>query len=162
DEPGPDDDDPDRETGPDDETSADGADGPAPAGGARRRWIALESVLAGGLAGATLLVHNVPHALAQPYWLDEAWVADSTRVPLSGVAALTGPSPIGWTVLLRLMVFGGQQRQRLLPLLLLAGATLVAYLLGRRSPLPKPVGGALAAGAVLFLPHALGRNDLKP
>jgi hypothetical protein len=131
----------------------------APAGG--RRLLALEWVLGGGIAAATLLVHDLHHILSQPYWIDEAWAADSVRVPLTEAPAVTASSPLGWTVLLHFMVIGGPQRQRLVPLLLLAAATVVAYLLGRRSPLPKPVGGALAAGALLLLPHALLRNDLK-
>jgi hypothetical protein len=118
-------------------------------------------VLAGSIAGATFLVHDVPQILSQPYWLDEAWVADSTRVPLSQVPSLTSATPIGWTLALRLVVLGGPQRHRLLPLLLLAGAVVLAYLIGRRAPLPAPVGGSVTALAVLLLPHTLVRSDLK-
>jgi hypothetical protein len=144
-------------------TDAAGRQPPAGTGAAvgARRSIVLESLLAGALAASTLLVHDLQSILNRPYWLDEAWVADSTRVPLSQVPLVTSSSPIGWTVLLRLMAVGGPQRQRLVPLLLLVGAAVLAYLLGRRAPLPKPIGGALAAGAVVLLPHALLRDDLK-
>jgi hypothetical protein len=121
----------------------------------------LEPVWAVLLAALTFVVHDVARIIDQSYWLGEAWVADSTRAPLADAPQLTSSSPLGWTVALRLVIFGGPQRHRLLPLLLLAAAVLVAYLIGRRSPLPKPVGGTLAAVAVLLLPHALQRNDLK-
>ena len=113
------------------------------------------------LSASVFLVHDVGNALRVPFWLDEAWVADSTRVPLSRLETVTSSSPIGWTAALRLIFAGGPERYRLLPLILLAGTVAVAYLLGRRAPLPAPVGGTLAAVAVLLLPHALVRNDLK-
>jgi hypothetical protein len=120
-----------------------------------------EAVLAAGLAALTFAVHDVGHVLAAPYWLDEAWVADSTRAPVSELPSLTGPTPIGFSFLLRLPVPGGEQRARLVPLVLLAVAVLLAYALGRRGPLPRPVGGTLAAVSVLLAPHVLVRNDLK-
>jgi hypothetical protein len=126
-----------------------------------RAWPRLEVALALLISGATFLVHDVAQILGRSLWVDEAWVADSTRAPLSQVPSLTSSSPIGWTFALRLVVFGGPQRYRLLPLLLLAAAVLMAYLIGRRAPLPAPVGGSLSALAVLLLPHALVRNDLK-
>jgi hypothetical protein len=122
------------------------------------RW---EAGLALGLAGLTFAVHDVGHVLSAPYWLDEAWVADSTRAPVSDLPWLTGPTPLGFTALLRLAVFGGEQRARLVPLVLLAVAVVLAYALGRRGPLPRPVGGTLAAVSVLLAPHVLVRNDLK-
>jgi hypothetical protein len=131
---------------------------PVPAGSRPGRWEALPAL---ALAGLTFLVHDVGHLLAAPYWLDEAWVADSTRAPLPDLPHLTGPTPIGFAALLRLSVLGGEQRARLVPLVGFAVAVLLAYALGRRGPLPRPVGGTLAAVAVLLAPHVLVRNDLK-
>ncbi|MCW2930204.1 MAG: hypothetical protein JWM19_1166 [Actinomycetia bacterium] len=69
------------------------------------------------LAGLSVVfVTNVPYQLRQPYWLDEAWVADSVRAPLSQVPRLASSTPLGWTLLLRLVPFGGPERQRLVPL----------------------------------------------
>jgi hypothetical protein len=123
-----------------------------------RHW---EALLALALATLTFGLHDVGHVLGAPYWLDEAWVADSTRAPVSDLPHLTGPTPIGFAALLRLSVFGGEQRARLVPLVLFAVAVLVAYALGRRAPLPPPVGGTLAGLSVLLAPHVLVRNDLK-
>ena len=84
------------------------------------------------LAGASVIfVTNVRFLLAQPYWLDEAWVADSVRAPLSLVPRLASSTPLGWTLLLRLVPFGGPERQRLVPLAIYALAAALAYLLGR-------------------------------
>ena len=125
------------------------------------RAAAAETVLAAVIAASTFLVHDVGRALSQSYWLDEAWVAVSTREPVSQAPFLTSSSPLGWTVLLRAVVVGGPERQRVVPLALLGVAAVLAYLLGRRSPLPSALGGSLAAVAVVLLPHALIRNDLK-
>ena len=52
-----------------------------------------------------------------PYWLDEAWVVDSVRAPLSLVPRLAATTPLGWILLLRLVPHGGLGRQRLVPLI---------------------------------------------
>jgi hypothetical protein len=77
----------------------------------------LEPVWAVLLAALTFVVHDVARIIDQSYWLGEAWVADSTRAPLADAPQLTSSSPLGWTVALRLVIFGGPQRHRLLPLL---------------------------------------------
>src|SRR5215470_18582533 len=42
-----------------------------------------------------LLVHDVEYMLRQSFWADEAWVAVSTRFPLSQLPVTTSSSPIG-------------------------------------------------------------------
>ena len=53
------------------------------------------AVLALGLL--VVLVHNVGYLLRQPFWTDEAWVAVTTRFPLSQLRATTSSTPIGWS-----------------------------------------------------------------
>jgi hypothetical protein len=110
-------------------------------------------------------VHNVPYLLRQPYWTDEAWVAVTTRFPLSELSATTSSTPIGWSVLLRLFTVRGEQTGRLLPLAFAAAAVMIAYWLGRGIGWQRrdiSVGaGLLAAVAVLLVPAMLVRDDLK-
>jgi len=83
------------------------------------------------LAGLTFVVHDVPYVLRWPFWTDEAWVAVTTRFPLSQLPAVTSSTPIGWSLLLRLFTVGGQQWLRLLPLCFAALTVAVAYVFGR-------------------------------
>jgi hypothetical protein len=69
-----------------------------------------------------LVVHDVGYLLRQPFWIDEAWVAVSTRFPLSQLPATTSATPIGWSVVLRIFSLGGNQTSRLLPLAFAAAA----------------------------------------
>ena len=108
-----------------------------------------------------IFVHDVHYILSQPYWLDEAWVADSVRAPLSLVPRLASSTPLGWTLLLRLVPAGGLQRQRLVPLIFAGLAVAVGYLLGRELRLTRFVAGLLTAAAVLLSPAMLVRDDLK-
>jgi hypothetical protein len=108
-----------------------------------------------------ILVTDVGYLLHQPYWLDEAWVADSVRAPLSVVPRLASSTPLGWTLLLRLVPFGGPERQRLVPLAFYALAVAIAYLLGRELRLTRFASGLLTAAAVLLAPSMLARGDLK-
>jgi len=118
--------------------------------------------LAALLALGVLLVHDVGYVLHHPYWLDEAWVADSTRVPLSRVPGVTAVTPVGFSLLLRAAVVGGDQRHRLIPLAF-AGATVsVAYLCGRGLGLRRDVSVLVLAIPALFAPAMLVRDDLKP
>lgn len=114
---------------------------------------------------ATFLVHDTGYVLSAPYWIDEAWVAISTKLPLRDLPSVVQTSPMGWEFLLRLVPFGGDQRQRLVPLILAAVAVVLAYVYVRRLPwnrlLLARVGGVLAAVAALLVPSALIRNDLK-
>jgi hypothetical protein len=127
---------------------------------------AIDAILAGVLALATLFVHSIHYLLSQTFWLDEAWVAVSTRVPLRQVPHVTSVTPLGWTLLLRGSRFGGQQDLRLLPLAFSVLSVAVAYLIGRSLPWGglwwRRVVGTLTALAVLLAPSSLARNDLKP
>jgi hypothetical protein len=123
-------------------------------------------LIAGVLAALTLVVHNVHYILSTPFWLDESWVATSTKLPLSDAPHVTSVTPLGWTVLLRGVFFGGPQGLRLVALGFALLAVIVAYLLGRTLPWPTPwqgrLAGALAGLAVMLAPSSLARNDLKP
>jgi hypothetical protein len=110
---------------------------------------------------ASLLWHSPATMLRTPYWLDEAWVADSLRAPVSDLARLTSSSPIGFTFLLRLVptVFG-DQRSRLVPLLFAAAIAPVAYLLGRELDRESRLTAVLFGCAAVVLPGVM-RHDLK-
>lgn len=124
-----------------------------------------ETALLALLALATFVVHDVGYVLRHRFWVDEDWVAVSTRFPLTQLHAVTSSSPIGWTFVLRLVPFGGPQRFRLVPLVFAALAVVAAYVLARRLSWPNSrfaVGaGVLAGVAVLLSPAMLVRNDLK-
>jgi hypothetical protein len=124
----------------------------------RLTWV--DHVLAVVLAAGVLVVHNVPYMLSQPFWVDESWVAVSTKAPIGSLKWITSSTPIGWTLLLRLVPGGGQQDLRLLPLVACALAVVLAYYLGRALPLPR-YAGVLTAAAVLFAPSMLTQSDLK-
>jgi hypothetical protein len=110
---------------------------------------------------SVLLVVSVHYLLTQPYWLDEAWVADSVRAPLGQAPRLSSSTPLGWTLLLRLVPFGGPQRQRLVPLAFDGLAVACGYLLGRELRLSRFSTGLLTAAGVLLAPAMLARGDLK-
>lgn len=117
------------------------------------------------LALGVLVVHDVHYLLRQPFWTDEAWVAVTTRYPLTDLPRLTSSTPIGWSLLLRLDPIGGQQGLRLVPLAFAGGAVAAAYWLGRGLGWADRrfavVAGTLAALGVLLLPAMLIRDDLK-
>jgi hypothetical protein len=83
-----------------------------------------------------LVLHNVRYLLSQPYWNDEAWVAVTTRFPLSRLPQLTSSTPIGWSLLLRLATIGRSQSGRLLPLAFAGIAVIPGYWLARRLDWP--------------------------
>jgi hypothetical protein len=118
-------------------------------------------VLALSVAAAVLLVHDLHYDLTKALWLDEAWVALSTRAPLVHLGRVTSSTPLGFTFLLRLVPGGGLQDLRLLPLLFAALAALCGYLLGEELGLLRYVSGILVGAAVLLSPAMLVRNDLK-
>ena len=144
--------------------------GAAPAGGLARVRMALRrktpehlAVLALGLL--VVVVHNVAYLLRQPFWTDEAWVAVTTRFPLSQLRETTSSTPIGWSLLLRLFTERGEQTGRLLPLAFAGVAVVIAYWLGRgigwRRREISVAAGLLTAIAVLLVPAMLVRDDLK-
>jgi hypothetical protein len=138
-----------------------------PARAARLGGRGLEGGLIAGLALAALLVRR-PWQPQPAFWIDEAWVADSLRVPLGQLQELAGSTPLGWLALLRLVPpIGGPERYRVIPLLFALAAVVLAYLLGRRAAPPGATRWAacLPAGAaglaVGLLPAAVSRPFLK-
>ena len=121
----------------------------------------LDAVVATLLGSCVFLVHDVGYLLQHPYWLDESWVADSTRAPLTSVPFMTSSSPLGWTYLLRVAVVGGEQRARLVPLAFAGLAVGLAYYLGRELRPGNILTGLLCGTAVLLVPAMLVRDDLK-
>ncbi|MBO0837090.1 MAG: hypothetical protein J2P28_16495 [Actinobacteria bacterium] len=111
-----------------------------------------------------LAVHDVGYLLSQPFWNDEAWVAVTTRLPLSQLPATTLSTPIGWSVLMRFLTVGGEQTSRLLPLAFAGAGVVITYWFGRGLGWARQasvVGGVLAGTAVLLVPAMLVRDDLK-
>jgi hypothetical protein len=108
-----------------------------------------------------LVAHRPAAMLRAPFWIDEAWVADSVRVPLGSLRSITSSTPIGWTFLLRLVPpVGGPERLRVVPLLFAALLGPLAYALGRELDGRRLTALAMGvAGAVL--PAGLLRHDLK-
>jgi hypothetical protein len=121
----------------------------------------IEVCLAVALGLAVLLVHDVPYLLHQAFWVDEAWVAESVRAPIQLTPSLTSSTPLGWTVLLRLVPFGGPQRLRLVPLAFAMLAAATGYLFGRELRLTRYTTGILTGAAALLSPALLVRDDLK-
>jgi len=117
------------------------------------------------LGSLVLVVHDVGYLLRQPFWNDESWVAVTTRFPLSQLPATTISTPIGWSVLERLLTVRGEQTARLLPLAFAGAAVVAAYWLGRglgwRRQQVAVIAGVLAGIAVLLAPAMLVRDDLK-
>ncbi len=112
-----------------------------------------------------LVVHDVGYLLRQPFWTDEAWVAVTTRFPLSQLPATTSSTPIGWSALMRVVTVSGTQTARLLPLGFAGAAVMIAYWfarrLGWRWQAASVTAGLLAGIGVLLVPAMLVRNDLK-
>jgi hypothetical protein len=129
------------------------------------RLLTAEHLAAVALGLLVAVVHNVGYLLRQPFWTDEAWVAVTTRFPLSQLRETTSSTPIGWSALLRLFTERGEQAGRLLPLAFAGAAVMVAYWLGRgigwRRREVSVAAGLLTAIAVLLVPAMLVRDDLK-
>jgi len=130
----------------------------------RRRQLAEHlGVLLLGLL--VLVVHDLGYLLRQPFWTDEAWVAVTTRFPLSQLPATTSSTPIGWSALMRVFTVSGEQTSRLLPLAFAGAAVVIAYWFGRglgwRWRPASVAAGLLAGVGVLLVPAMLVRDDLK-
>jgi hypothetical protein len=129
------------------------------------RPLTLEHLAVLALGLLVVVVHNVGYLLRQPFWTDEAWVAVTTRFPLSQLRETTSSTPIGWSLLLRLFTVPGEQSGRLLPLAFAGAAVMVAYWLGRGIGWQRReisvAAGLLTAIAVLLVPAMLVRDDLK-
>jgi hypothetical protein len=130
-----------------------------------RSRLTAEQLLVLVLALGVLAVHDVGFLLRQPFWNDEAWVAVTTRFPLSQLPQTTSSTPIGWSVLMRLITIGGTQSSRLLPLAFAGLAVAVGYWLARelgwQARSDAILAGTLAGLAVLLVPAMLQRDDLK-
>ena len=133
----------------------------APGGG--RVWWELAVVAPLAIA---LVARRPAYLLSHSFWLDEGWVADSVRAPLHQLPLLTSSTPLGWTLLLRVVPpIGGPQYLRLLPLAFGVAAVLPAWWLGRqldqRSGCGVPLHGMAAALAAALVPAGIARHDLK-
>ena len=104
-----------------------------------------------------------PHyLLSHSFWLDESWVVDTVRAPFGQLKLLTSSTPIGWTLLLRVVPpVGGPERYRLLPLAFGVATVPLAWLIARGLGRFGPVRAAIAALTVALAPAALARHDLK-
>jgi hypothetical protein len=112
-----------------------------------------------------LLVHDVPYLLSHSFWLDESWVAVTTRFPLSQLPATTSSTPIGWSALLRLVTVPRTESSRILPLVFAGAAVVVAYWfarqLGWRSREAAVCAGLLAGIGALLVPGMLLQGGLN-
>jgi hypothetical protein len=130
-----------------------------------RRRVIGEALIMLGLVLLVPAAHDVARILRAPYWLDESWVALLSRIPLSDLPERTLTSPLGWSVLLRLVPGGGEQHHRLLPLAFVGAAALAAYALGRllawRRWHQAVLAGTAAGVLVVLLPGQQQRHDLK-
>jgi hypothetical protein len=94
--------------------------------------VASRALVALGLAVLAVAVRDPRYLLTRSFWLDEGWVVDSVRAPLHQLDLLTSSTPVGWTLLLRLVPpVGGPERYRLLPLAFAALTAVAAWRLGR-------------------------------
>jgi hypothetical protein len=138
---------------------------PAGVGGAIRRRLTLEHLLALLLGLLVLAVHDVPYILTTSYWNDESWVAVTTRFPLSQLRAVVDSTPIGFAAVLRVINVPGTESGRLMPLAFAGAAVVIAYWfarqLGWRQREAAIAAGALAGIGALLVPSMLIRNDLK-
>jgi hypothetical protein len=138
---------------------------PAGVGAAIRRRLTLEHLLALLLGLLVLVVHDVPYILTTSFWDDESWVAATTRFPLSQLRFTTNSTPIGFSLVLRVITVPRTEDARLMPLAFAGAAVVIAYWLGRQLGWQQReaaiAGGVLAAIGVLLVPAMLVRNDLK-
>ena len=134
----------------------------APGGdGLATRPYLIDICLAVAVGLAVLLVHDVPYMFHHSFWVDEGWVADSARAKITLVPSITSSTPLGWSLLLRLVPFGGPREAATVPLVFTMLAAAAGYLFGRELRLTRFVTGILTGAAVLLSPAMLLRDDLK-
>jgi hypothetical protein len=130
-----------------------------------RRRLTAEHGLVLLLGLLVLAVHDVGYLLGLSFWNDEAWVAVTTRFPLSMLPSTTSSTPVGWTFLMRWITVHQEQTGRLLALAFCGAAVVAGYWLARRLDWPSraaSLAAGLAAGlGVLLVPAMLVRDDLK-
>ena len=126
------------------------------------RWL-LEALGPVALVVATLRLHDMATALRLPYWLDEAWVAASTRYGFGDLLSVTSSTPVGWTFLLHLVP--STDKLRLLPIAFLVVSVVAGYALASAVRWPttahRVIAGLATGGAVALLPAQQLRHDLK-
>ena len=124
-----------------------------------------DALLVVALVVAAFVVHPVGLMMRRPYWVDEAWVADLTRLPFARALSLSSSTPVGWLTLLRSIPGDALQRGRVLTLVFTLLSTAAAYVLARglmwRTRGAARVAGVVVAVGVSFIPIAIERNDLK-
>jgi hypothetical protein len=139
--------------------------GPSRLPAAVRRRLTVDHLVALLLGLMVLVVHDVPYLLSHSYWLDESWVAVTTRFPLSQLPKTTDSTPIGWSALLRLVTVPRTQSARLLPLAFAGAAVVAAYWFGRqlgwRSREAAVGAGVLAGTGALMVPGMLVQGGLN-
>lgn len=126
----------------------------------RARLDRRDAVVMAMLVVIAVVLRRPSYQLSHPFWLDEAWVADSVAAGWRDIPRLTSITPIGWTAVLHLFGAFGRDRLRLLPMALSAATVVPAYMLGFsvfRGRLQAVAVGAVVAA----MPVALLRNDLK-
>ncbi len=128
-------------------------------------WSRFDTRCAFVLVIFTVFLHPVAQMLNRPYWLDESWVADLTRVDWLRAMSLSSSTPVGWLALARLVPGSSLERGRLLTLAFSMASSGAAYVLARSLAWPSKSSARLAAVAVAVavscVPIALVRNDLK-
>ena len=131
----------------------------------RTGWDRFDSVIAAALVLATFFVHPFGLLIHRPYWLDEAWVAALTRLPLGRALALQRQHTHGLARVVWFVPGPVSQRGRLVALafsMLSAGAAYVfarGIVWNRRSI--ARVAAIAVAIVVTCVPIAIVRNDLK-
>ncbi|MEU8331533.1 hypothetical protein [Micromonospora sp. NPDC048839] len=135
------------------------ASSPTPGG----RPVPWDGIAVAALLALIPIVHDLSTMLTAPYWLDEAWVALSVRFPLGDLPVTTSSTPIGWSLLLRLVP--DEDYLRVVPLFFHALTVCAAYALGRLALPPGRrtgiVAGLVCGAGVLLLPAQQVRHDLK-
>jgi hypothetical protein len=122
-----------------------------------RWWV--DAALVAVLLPLAVVARRPGYLFSHSFWLDEGWVADSVRAPLSQLRLLSSSTPIGWTLLLRLVPpVGPPERLRVLPLAFGLASVVAAYLFGRRLGRTTAVAAGLAAA---LAPTALRNHSLK-
>ena len=128
-------------------------------------WSRFDTRCALVLVVLTIFLHPVAQMLKHPYWLDESWVADLTRVDWLRAMSLSSSTPVGWLAIARLVPGTSLERARLLTLGFSMASSAAAYILVRSLAWPSQRSARLAAVAVAVgvscVPIALVRNDLK-
>jgi len=127
----------------------------------RQAWGSWDLITMMVLFLAAIAIRRPGYMLQHPFWLDEAWVADSLRAPLRSLPHITSSSPLGFTLLLRLVPpIGGPERIRIVPLLFGAAVAPLGYVLGRTLD-PDSRWRAIVLGVAGVLLPATLRHDLK-